>query len=134
MLGGFADGVVEPCGPLLRADLDEAVLYAFDAPFFIERQNFVELPFERLAVDIKYDSNAAMFRVVDNPVQIQRAFRAFGIDRDGPGVGFFAVFCAVPAGVKFDVLQIVLDGEIDAGFAAGGGQSHFADNFARPDP
>jgi len=51
---------MKPRRPALRAYLYEAVLDTFYAPFFVERQNLIELPFQRPAVDIQNDSYAAM--------------------------------------------------------------------------
>jgi hypothetical protein len=105
MLGRLANCLVEPCGPLLRADSHKAVLDALDPPLLVERQDLIKLALQRPAIDIQYDPDVALFCIFDDGVQIERTLGALRIDRDGPGVGFVRIFMPVPAGVEFDILQ-----------------------------
>ena len=125
---------MQPPRPRLRADLDEPVLDAPHAPLAIQRQDFVQLPFQGPAVHIQDNPDAALAGIADHLGQIERARRTLRIDVHLPGVGGVRVFVAVPAGVEFDVLQVAAHGEIDARFPAGRRQGHFPDHLARLDP
>ena len=86
ILCAFRDGVVQPAGPLLTTDLNEAELDPGNAPIAIERQELIELLFEGAAVDVEDDTDVALLGVFDDGVKVERTGTALRVERDGGGV------------------------------------------------
>ncbi len=110
MLGAFPDGVVEPCGPLLRADQHEAELHALDAEALIEGQDGVELRVERTLVDVKPDADATAAGIVGD--LLERGLPARNHLR---GVRADLHLRPVPTRVELHILEVHRLGEVDRG-------------------
>ncbi len=104
----------------MRAHVDESEFDPLDSPLLIERQQLVDLLFQRDVVHVDDDSDASLVCIADHLVQIERTLAPPGIERHRRRVGVRIVLRAVPACVVLDVLQTPLDGEVHAGLAACG--------------
>ena len=67
VFGGFLNGVGNPGGFFLRADVDEADFDAFDAEFFVEGEEEVALGFELAAIDVEEEADVFGLGVVGLP-------------------------------------------------------------------
>ena len=71
MMGGcFTNRLVIPCLPKLTANIHKAVFNALHSPFFVERQDVIELPFHGDMIDVENDSDVLTVGVVDDLVEV----------------------------------------------------------------
>ncbi len=125
VFGIFGDSIMEPCGPLLVANVHESELDAADAPFLIQGQQFVQLAVEGSLVDIDPYAYALRFGILAH-------FRHGEVScfDDITGIAPNLALGTVPACIQFYIIETELSTIVYALEDTGSGQ--FAERKALP--
>ena len=108
VIGTLANGIVQPCGPLLRTYLNKAKLDAADTPLVIERKYAVKILIQSTLIDIHPYADALALGILAELWHIKIAVVCnFKCRRTHLHLG------TIPSGIKLDVLQATVDTEVD---------------------